>query len=391
MHILRWLSLPTMALLAGTAAAQTARSSPRSRLTIDQLIQIKHPSGPHWTPDGSHIWFTYDDGGVNNVWAVAADGSRPPVALTNYPESQNGDGGFWSRDGRTFFFQRGGGLLAVSVKGGTPHSAWPSATNARGFSLSPDGARVAFLVGRGRGANGKGAAGRREGSDATTGLPSPDGVDLIVHTIATNMDQKVAHADMNIGAMSWSPDGAKLAFTSLVADGISDLIVANVRASTQTVVQHGDSVTGALSWTPDSRSLVYSVGVGAAGPVQHLASPPEIGAKLIFVATEYRRGVGGRTFIVSASGGTPRQLTGERDGRGGDNWIDATHVLSRRTSNDGLTRTAESVNINGGLPTLLHVDTAAKFFSAVNTTVDALSPDRRWLLYTSDVTGWDQI
>ena len=57
----------------------------------------------------------------------------------------------------------------------------------------------------------------------------------------------------------------------------------------------------------------------------------------------------------------------------------------------GLTRTTESVDINGGPPTLLYTDTAAKFFSSVNTTGSALSPDRRWLLYTSDVTGWDQI
>lgn len=383
MHNLRWLSLPTIALLAGTAAAQTAKSRPHSKLTIDQLIQIKHPSGHQWTPDGSYVWFTYDDGGINNVWAVAADGNGPPAALTSYPEGQTGDGGFWSKDGQTFFFQKDGGLLAVSVKGGTPHAAWPSATSARGFSLSPDGARVAFLVGQRRGG---------DGSNATATPRSVGGIDLIVHTIATNADQKIAHADGNIGGMSWSPDGAKIAFTSSAANGGSDLIVASVRANTQTVVQHADSVLGAPSWTPDGESLMYSVGSGGAGgPIQHLASPPDIGAKLIFVATEYGRGGGGTTFMVPASGGTPKQLAAERGGRGGNNWIDATHTLSRRTSNDGLTRTTESVDINGGPPTLLHVDTAAKFFSAVNTTVDAISPDRRWLLYTSDITGWDQI
>jgi dipeptidyl aminopeptidase/acylaminoacyl peptidase len=49
------------------------------------------------------------------------------------------------------------------------------------------------------------------------------------------------------------------------------------------------------------------------------------------------------------------------------------------------------VNVNGGPPIILHVDTAAKFFSSVNATGNAISPDRRWLLYTSDVTGWDQL
>ncbi len=117
------------------------------KLTIDQLVQIKHPSGHQWTPDGKHVWFTYDDGGVNNVWAVAADGSSPAVALTNYPDGQAGGGGFWSGDGKTFFFQRGGGLLAVPVTGGAPQVPWPSAARASGFTPSPDGTRVAFVVG----------------------------------------------------------------------------------------------------------------------------------------------------------------------------------------------------------------------------------------------------
>jgi dipeptidyl aminopeptidase/acylaminoacyl peptidase len=325
MHTSRSLALAATALLAGAAASQTPKPRSLSTLTIDQLIQIKHPSGHQWTPDGSHVWFTYDDGGVNNVWVVPADGSGPPVALTTYPDGQSGNGGFWSKDGQTFFFQREGGLLAVSVKGGTPRAAWASAAHGRGFSLSPDGERVAFV--------------------ATAG----SGFDLIVHTIASNTDRTVAHSDSTLGAPAWTSDGA---------------------------------------------SLTYTVGGGGAGPIQHYVSPPEIGPKLIFVATEGGRGGrGGTTFTVSATGGTATQLAGAAAGgfgRGGTR-IDATHTLVTRTSNNGLTRTTESVDANGGPPVILHVDTAAKFFSSVNTTNNAISPDRRWLLYTSDVTGWDQI
>src|SRR5580765_607974 len=118
MHTPRLLALPALELLAGAAASQTPKSRSPSKLTIDQLIQIKHPSGHQWTPDGSHVWFTYDDGGVNNVWAAPADGSTPAVALTSYPDGQSAQGGFWSRDGKTFFYPRGGGLQAVAVTGG---------------------------------------------------------------------------------------------------------------------------------------------------------------------------------------------------------------------------------------------------------------------------------
>lgn len=324
MHTSRLLSVAAIALLAQTTAAQTTKSAARPKLTIDQLIQIKHPSGHQWTPDGSHVWFTYDDGGINNVWVAPADGSRPAVALTSYPDGQSGNGAFWSKDGKTFFFQRDGGLLSVSVTGGTPGVPWPSAAHGRGFSLSPDGMRVAYVSGQGRG-----------------------GGDLIVHTIATNTDQALVHSDSALGFPAWTPDGA---------------------------------------------NITYTVGGGGGGPIQHLASPPEIGAKLIFVATEGGRGGGGgMTFTIPATGGTPKQTTGGRGGRGGGGLIDATHMLATRTSNNGLTRTTESVDVTGGPPTVLHIDTAAKFFSSVNTTGNAISPDHKWLLYTSDVTGWDQI
>src|SRR4051812_458965 len=260
----RLFPLAAMALFAASAAAQVATARPT--LTIDQLIQIKHPSGHQWTPDGRHVWFTYDSAGIDNVWVAPADGTGPARPLTTYAEGQNGNGAFWSNDGQTFFFPRDGGLFAVASTGGAPRTAWPSAAHARGFSLSPDGTRVAFVTG-----------------GATGG-------DLIVHTIAANSDQTLVHADSTLGTPSWSADGA---------------------------------------------SLIYSVGGRPAEPIQHYASPPEIGPKLIFVATEFARGGGGgTTFTVPAGGGTPQRVAGRGAGgfgRGG--WIDATHTLSSRTSN----------------------------------------------------------
>src|ERR1043165_5980242 len=95
----RLLALPSLALVAATAVAQTAKPRAASTFTIDDLIKIKHPSGHQWSPDGSHVWFTYDDGGVNNVWAAPADGSGSAVALTSYADGQTANGAFWSKDG----------------------------------------------------------------------------------------------------------------------------------------------------------------------------------------------------------------------------------------------------------------------------------------------------
>src|SRR5665213_787503 len=99
MHTPRLLPLPAkaaaMALFAASAAAQATKPRAQSSLTLEQLIQIKHPSGQQWTPDGGHVWFTYDSAGINNVWVAPADGSSPARPLTTYADGQSGNGGFW--------------------------------------------------------------------------------------------------------------------------------------------------------------------------------------------------------------------------------------------------------------------------------------------------------
>ncbi len=383
--------LPTCALALTATLTLTAQApatkGPTSKLTIDELVQIKHPSGHQWTPDGRHVWWTYDDGGVNNVWAAPADGSGAPVALTHYPDGQTGNGAFWSPDGRTFYYPRDGGLQSVPVTGGESRLAWPSAEHAGEFTLSPDGTRVAFVA----------------------------GATLIVHTFASRADLEVAHGEGALGSLSWSPDGTRLAFVSSTgggrgrgpgtpsgnagagrgATGTSDLIVADLADGRQATLVHADGPMSGVSWSPDGASLTYVSGV-VMTTIPHYTSRPEIGAKIVFVATERARGDAKR-FVVSARGGTPRVLpegAGRSFGYGRRSdgiWLDDAHVLSMRASDDGKTRTSEAIDVNGGAPTPLHEEHEDKFFSAINTTVSAISPDRKWLLFTADTTGWDQI
>src|SRR5262249_47258915 len=140
--------------------------------------------------------------------------------------------------------------------------AWPSAAKASGFAFSPDGTHVAFVVDQ----------------------------DLLVHTLATATDHKVAHAEGRISGVAWSADGA---------------------------------------------NLTYTVGGTPGTPTQHDTIRPEIGNKIIFRTTEGGRGGGGgESFTVPAAGGTPTPAAaagrggGGGGGRGGGGRIDATHTLS---------------------------------------------------------------
>src|SRR5258706_7969379 len=57
------------------APGVTSASSAASRLTIDQLIDIRHPSSPVWSPDGRRVAFLSERAGIANIFVANADPS----------------------------------------------------------------------------------------------------------------------------------------------------------------------------------------------------------------------------------------------------------------------------------------------------------------------------
>jgi dipeptidyl aminopeptidase/acylaminoacyl peptidase len=141
---------PLVVLLAAAAAASAAalpgaaqRPAP-SAITIEQLIDIKHPSNPIWSRDSRRIAFTWERAGVANLYVVPADGSSAPVPVTKDGIPGNV---FWSPDGSLLFF-RGGSLMTLPLDGSAPAPRFGDLT-VRSPSVSRDGTRMAYL-----GANG---------------------------------------------------------------------------------------------------------------------------------------------------------------------------------------------------------------------------------------------
>src|SRR2546425_1022585 len=84
--------------LAWASHLQAQSSSRKPALTIEQLIEIKHPSDPIWSPDGKHVAFIWDRAVIKNLFVASADGRGQTVALTSFPEGGVA-GAFWSEDG----------------------------------------------------------------------------------------------------------------------------------------------------------------------------------------------------------------------------------------------------------------------------------------------------
>src|SRR5205823_1345546 len=84
--------MKTLIALAAAASAAVYAAAPRppqasrgQKLTIDQLIDIKHPSSAMWSPDGRHVAFLWDRAGVSD-WYIAdveAGQPQPRLALHN--------------------------------------------------------------------------------------------------------------------------------------------------------------------------------------------------------------------------------------------------------------------------------------------------------------------
>ena len=87
-----------LAFLSGGALHVVGVASDQASTVVDGLPGLRNPS---WAPDGHRIAFYSTQGGYQDIWVVAADGSDPPRQLTHGAASED-DPRFspsWSPDG----------------------------------------------------------------------------------------------------------------------------------------------------------------------------------------------------------------------------------------------------------------------------------------------------
>jgi dipeptidyl aminopeptidase/acylaminoacyl peptidase len=165
-----------------------------SSLTIEQLVNIQHPSTPVWSPDGRLIVYVSERAGIANLHvSEASTASGATKAITTFTTAGQIAGvPFWSPDSRTIYFARDGDLWQVGADGSGLRATWTTAAAESAIVPAPDGRRVAFAR----------AAGDQQPHILTRSLL--DGAETTV----------VSQPAGNVGSLIWSPDGSHLAFTA---------------------------------------------------------------------------------------------------------------------------------------------------------------------------------
>ena len=317
----------TLAITALACASHLQAQSPsrKSQLTIEQLIEIKHPSDPVWSPDGKRIAFIWDRANVANLYVVSADGHGQPAALTSFAEGQV-DQIFWSRDSQSVYFPHGGDLWQASISGGAPKPVWTTPARESDIAVSPDLGSVAFV--------------------RTTPTPDEDSAhpsDLIIRSLADGTETKIAHDDISIRGVVWSPDGKSLAYTA------------------------------------------------GAKVIHHDEAPAYSGAKIIYRVSEY---LPGQIYAGRTTGGKPVAIAKPGE-YGGLAWINATRLTFDGQSSDYKKYFIYAPDAADGSPRAIYEIDEDKFWSIPDWGESGAqpwpSPNGKWIAFLSDKDGWDHL
>jgi dipeptidyl aminopeptidase/acylaminoacyl peptidase len=260
-------------------------------------------------PDGKRLaWI--EDGEIRMAALSDLDNSRRITAATSPEQSCREENLAWSPDasGLAFFSDCAdsgaqSNLYLASLDASPPRRL----TDLHGYvgqpAFSPDGTRIAFLYVEGA----TRPAGALAAMKPFSGVIGEDGVEVQriaiakIGVSAPESPQIASPADLHVYEFDWSPDSKSLAYVAADPPGENNWWVAKLYTQTfgaaPKAILAPAEVTGSLHglqiavprWSPDGKSIAFIGGLMS-----------DQGA------------TGGDVWIVSASGGQPRNLTPNR-------------------------------------------------------------------------------
>jgi dipeptidyl aminopeptidase/acylaminoacyl peptidase len=296
----------TLPLLLATLIALSLPAIPQAKHvpTLDDLLGLKSAGGVRLSPDGR--WAAYgvtetdlkQDAYVSQIWLVETASGRGFQLTRGEKSCSNPE---WSPDGRWLSFtgSRVGDksqLFAIRPDGGEAVALTKSETGVGGYEWSPDGRRIAYVTSDPT---------PKEAKDRKDSLGDYEVIRreyVFSHLWTIDVEaafkepqsgtSRTKGRDFTMGSFSWSPDGARIAFSAavnadLINGGTSDIYVLDLQDDAVRKIVATPGPDSSPRWSPDGRSIVFSSAMGKPG----------------YFALNTR------LAIVPAEGGTPRSLT----------------------------------------------------------------------------------
>jgi dipeptidyl aminopeptidase/acylaminoacyl peptidase len=322
-------------LICATPMIPGVEVAAQAAYSVSDVMSYSFASGLVASPEGNRIAWIENREGERNIW-VAAGPQWRGRALTAYrgDDGQELTGLTFTPDGEQVMYIRGGapnregevpdplytpdeeerGVWIVDWEGTDPAQV----VDGGGFSLSPDGERIAYARGR----------------------------DIFVLPLSQEAEsERVARIRGSAGSLTWSPGGESLAFVSGRGDhafiGVLDLAEERVTYLDPSVANDGSPV-----WSPNGRQIAYLRVPNER--VVHMFAPRREALPFSIRVADARTGQGREVW--KASEGVGSAFSGV--GAANQLFWGAQDRLVFPWEGDGW-KHLYSVSTNGGQPTLL--------------------------------------
>lgn len=301
--------LPACAVATAAVWAAGARAVPAEtawKWTPEAVVDTVGISGVALSSDGASIVFgrsrwrgedAKPGPAYVNLWRVPFGGGEPERLTTADAEDTSPH---WSPDGRTIaFLSRRGGenaktrLWLLPAAGGEPNAATDEKTDVLAYEWSPDGRRLAYVALEPRSEQKE--KDEKAGKDARLVDQELRPRQLNLLELSSRKPERLASlGELSAWDFAWAPDGSALLASVTERNRMDDsymlkrLVVLPLQGERRELVGVGGKL-GAVAWSHNGRTVAWLGGVDPSDPAP------------------------GSVFVAPAAGGTPRNLSANRE------------------------------------------------------------------------------
>ncbi|MSS72766.1 MAG: S9 family peptidase [Candidatus Latescibacteria bacterium] len=375
-------------------------------VSIPDLFATRTVSDPRISPDGKWVAYVATEADLkenrynSDVHLIPAQGGEP-FKLTNSPKRDEAPR--WSPDGARIAFLSGRGekdqVYVIRPFGGEAERVTNARSGVSAFAWSPDGARIAYLTTDAPTEEEEKA--KKERGDARVVDRDDRMSHLHVIDLKTKEARRLTKGRFHVTGLTWSPDGRRIAFShqpSPLANNMFRATLSLVPASggRPQPLTDGRGDVGSIEWSPDGRWIAFlSRGDGGGwlaslhirlvsplgGPVRDLTPRLEDLGRF----TESAWAPDGRALYFFLGQGTSMHICRVRLNGKTEQITQGSQVYGAMSlSQDG--RTMAFIRQDGATPPDVHVSPTARFEPRRLTTVN---PQVRDHLYgRKEIVHW---